>query len=71
MEAIDSPPSTDGVRLVGADRVLAVLKELAGHPDGVSLDDLTRAMGSPKRQPAEVAATTDVMPTLRSCDSFA
>jgi DNA-binding IclR family transcriptional regulator len=48
MEATDSPPSTDAVRLVGADRVLAVLKELAEHPDGVALDDLTRAMGSPK-----------------------
>src|SRR5437764_6586273 len=35
-------------RLVGADRVLAVLKELAAHGDGVTLDELTRAMGSPK-----------------------
>lgn len=33
---------------MGADRVLAVLKELAQHPDGVGLDELTRAMGSPK-----------------------
>jgi IclR family acetate operon transcriptional repressor len=38
----------DGDRLVGSDRVLAVLKELAGHPDGVTLDELTRAIGSPK-----------------------
>ncbi|MFK4100469.1 IclR family transcriptional regulator [Streptomyces sp. NPDC019531] len=44
-------PDTDraeGDRLVGSDRVLAVLKELARHPDGVSLDELTRAIGSPK-----------------------
>ncbi|MFI0512078.1 IclR family transcriptional regulator [Streptomyces sp. WSLK1-5] len=44
-------PVTDraeGDRLVGSDRVLAVLKELARHPDGVALDELTRAIGSPK-----------------------
>ncbi len=35
-------------RLVGSDRVLAVLKELARYPDGVSLEELTRAIGSPK-----------------------
>ena len=35
-------------RLVGSDRVLAVLKELARHSDGVSLEELTRAIGSPK-----------------------
>lgn len=35
-------------RLVGSDRVLAVLKELGRHPDGISLDDLTRIIGSPK-----------------------
>lgn len=35
-------------RLVGSDRVLAVLKELARHPDGVGLEELTRAIGSPK-----------------------
>jgi DNA-binding IclR family transcriptional regulator len=35
-------------RLVGADRVLAVLAELARHPDGVGLDDLARTMASPK-----------------------
>jgi IclR family acetate operon transcriptional repressor len=33
---------------VGADRVLAVLKELARFPNGVGLDELTRAVGSPK-----------------------
>lgn len=35
-------------RLVGADRVLAVLKQLAGHREPVSLDVLTREIGSPK-----------------------
>ncbi|MFF7070761.1 IclR family transcriptional regulator [Streptomyces pseudovenezuelae] len=38
----------EGDRLVGSDRVLGVLKELARHPDGVALDELTRAVGSPK-----------------------
>ncbi len=37
-----------GARLVGSDRVLAVLTELAGHPDGISLDELSRELGSPK-----------------------
>lgn len=41
-------PSAPEERVVGSDRVLAVLKELARHPDGVGLDELTRAMGSPK-----------------------
>jgi IclR family acetate operon transcriptional repressor len=35
-------------RLVGADRVLAVLAELARHPDGIGLDDMARTMASPK-----------------------
>jgi len=38
----------DESRLVGSDRVLAVLKELARYPDGVALEELTRAIGSPK-----------------------
>jgi IclR family acetate operon transcriptional repressor len=38
----------DESRLVGSDRVLAVLKELARYPDGVRLEELTRTMGSPK-----------------------
>lgn len=33
---------------MGADRVLAVLKTLAGYPDGVSLEEMTRAVASPK-----------------------
>jgi IclR family acetate operon transcriptional repressor len=40
---------TDGEdRLVGSDRVLAVLAELATHPEGVGLEELARAVGSPK-----------------------
>ncbi len=35
-------------RVVGSERVLSVLKELARHPDGVSLDLLTRSIASPK-----------------------
>ncbi|NYJ07196.1 IclR family transcriptional regulator [Petropleomorpha daqingensis] len=38
----------DEARLVGSDRVLAVLKELGRFPDGVGLEELTRAIGSPK-----------------------
>ncbi|MEV0146960.1 MULTISPECIES: IclR family transcriptional regulator [unclassified Nonomuraea] len=35
-------------RLVGADRVLAVLAELARHPDGIALEEMARAVASPK-----------------------
>jgi IclR family transcriptional regulator, acetate operon repressor len=41
-------PGRAAARLVGSDRVLAVLKELATHPEGVTLDDLARAVDSPK-----------------------
>lgn len=44
----DGPTGADSGRLVGSDRVLAVLKELARYPDGVGLDELTRVIGSPK-----------------------
>jgi IclR family transcriptional regulator, acetate operon repressor len=40
--------TSDETRLVGADRVLVVLKELARHPAGAGLEDLTRAVNSPK-----------------------
>jgi IclR family transcriptional regulator, acetate operon repressor len=49
-----TPPRTQNVarlresRLVGSDRVLAVLKELARYPDGAGLEELTRGIGSPK-----------------------
>lgn len=40
---------TDGTeRLVGADRVIAVLTELAEHPLGISLDELAGILNSPK-----------------------
>jgi IclR family acetate operon transcriptional repressor len=40
--------SLDDARLVGSDRVLAVLKELARHPEGIGLEEITRLIGSPK-----------------------
>lgn len=40
--------SDQDARLVGSDRVLAVLRELAQHPEGISLDDISRIVGSPK-----------------------
>ncbi|MFE7839880.1 IclR family transcriptional regulator [Streptomyces sp. NPDC057474] len=44
----DGPTGAGGNRLVGSDRVLAVLRELARYPDGVGLEELTRVIGSPK-----------------------
>lgn len=41
----DQPQDT---RVVGSDRVLAVLRQLAQYPDGVRLDELSRAVASPK-----------------------
>lgn len=35
-------------RLVGSDRVLAVLKELAAHPGGIGLEEIAKAVSSPK-----------------------
>lgn len=43
----DAAKSTE-TRLVGSQRVLAVLSELARHPEGVGLDELARALGSAK-----------------------
>ena len=37
-----------GERLVGSDRVLAVLTELAVHPAGATLDEMVRLTGHPK-----------------------
>jgi DNA-binding IclR family transcriptional regulator len=42
-EPVEEPP-----RLVGADRVLAVLIELGEHPQGATLDELAHALRSPK-----------------------
>ncbi|AXL87296.1 IclR family transcriptional regulator [Streptomyces sp. CB09001] len=38
----------EGRGLVGSDRVLAVLKELTRHSGGVSLEEMTRVIASPK-----------------------
>jgi len=35
-------------RVVGSDRVLAVLSELARHPNGIGLDDISKRLGSAK-----------------------
>lgn len=43
--ALDSPGPE---KLVGADRTLAVLAALATYPEGVSLEEITSAVGSPK-----------------------
>jgi IclR family acetate operon transcriptional repressor len=43
----DAKPDSEE-RLVGSDRVLAVLTELARHPEGIGLDDLARSVASPK-----------------------
>lgn len=39
---------SDPDKLVGSDRVLAVLLELGEHPNGITLDELAKRMGSPK-----------------------
>lgn len=46
----EQPPEVAPVanHLVGSDRVLAVLIELAGHADGIGLDELARTVGSAK-----------------------
>lgn len=38
----------DGSQAKGAERTLEILKSLAAHPYGVSLDDLSRELGYPK-----------------------
>ncbi|KQR51772.1 IclR family transcriptional regulator [Leifsonia sp. Leaf336] len=44
-----TPAAIDGdERLVGTDRVLAVLVELAGLPAGATLDDMAQRTGNPK-----------------------
>ena len=44
----DHEPARGGDRLVGADRVIAALAELAEHPLGVTLDELAGILASPK-----------------------
>jgi IclR family acetate operon transcriptional repressor len=46
--ATEAEPSSADVRLVGSDRVLAVLAELARHPEGIGLDEMSRLVESPK-----------------------
>ena len=38
----------DGPARGGTERALVVLKELAQHPSGIALDDLSRRIGAPK-----------------------
>jgi IclR family transcriptional regulator, acetate operon repressor len=44
----DSGVAAESDKLVGSDRVLAVLTELAQHPEGIALEDLSKAVRSPK-----------------------
>ncbi len=48
MRNLEDPAETSPERLVGSDRVLAVLIALAERPDGASLDELAKAVDSPK-----------------------
>lgn len=48
IDVVDELTDAEGKRLVGADRVLAVMIALAEHPHGVSLDDLSRQLSSSK-----------------------
>jgi IclR family transcriptional regulator, acetate operon repressor len=41
-------PDPDPNRLVGSDRVLAVLRAVGARPEGATLDELARAVDSPK-----------------------
>lgn len=50
-------PGEGEERLVGADRVIAVLTELAGHPLGVTLEDLADAVHSSKSTVHRALAT--------------
>lgn len=43
-----SAATTSRERLVGSDRVLAVLVELAQHPEGIALDEMAHVLDSPK-----------------------
>lgn len=47
-EQVEGERTLRDQKLVGSDRVLAVLTELAAHPEGISLDELARAVESPK-----------------------
>jgi IclR family acetate operon transcriptional repressor len=47
-DADEGPVLATADKLVGSDRVLAVLTALAGHPEGVALEEIARAVQSPK-----------------------
>lgn len=51
------PISTDDERLVGADRVLAVLIALAEHPTGATLEDVAQTVGATKSTVHRALAT--------------
>ena len=48
MDTTPAVPETEHERLVGADRVLAILAELARHADGIGLDEMARRVHSNK-----------------------
>jgi IclR family transcriptional regulator, acetate operon repressor len=48
MDPTAAATATEQDRLVGADRVLAILAELARHPDGIGLDEMARIVASNK-----------------------
>ncbi|RSM58025.1 IclR family transcriptional regulator [Actinoplanes sp. ATCC 53533] len=48
MRNVNQAGESSDDKLVGADRVLAVLAELARCPDGIGLDEMARAMSSAK-----------------------
>lgn len=48
MDITPTVGETEHERLVGADRVLAILAELARHPDGIGLDEMARTVTSNK-----------------------
>ena len=48
MDITPTATAAEPERLVGADRVLAILAELARHPEGIGLDEMARAVSSNK-----------------------
>ena len=47
-ERLEPGEGRDPGRLVGSDRVLAVLREVGGRPEGATLEELAHAVASPK-----------------------
>lgn len=46
--SVSNEADSNGERVVGSIRVLAVLTELAQHPDGIGLEEMANALRSPK-----------------------